>query len=150
MHKIVFLDIDGVLNKNGHAASTPQLNGKHLSLLAEVVKKHNLKIVLSSSWRVAKNKTFLIGNSTENPYDIIVDSFSKFDIEIYDITPIGKTRGEEIETWLLTTDLNNVEYAILDDYDDFLNYQKLNWVKVDPNIGLTQNDIRKLERILNV
>jgi hypothetical protein len=150
MHKIIFLDIDGVLNKNGHAASTPELNSKFVSILSKFVNKHDIKIVLSSSWRIAKNRVFLIGKVTENPYEIIENKFSEYGMKIFDVTPIGKTRGKEIETWLLTTDLENVEYAILDDYDDFLQYQKSYWVKVNSNVGLSENDISKLARILNV
>lgn len=45
--KVIFLDIDGVLNSKG----TSTLDDTYISRLKEIVKATDAKIVLSSSWK---------------------------------------------------------------------------------------------------
>ena len=49
--KIIFLDVDGVLNSEQDRFSWTIESDKHLILLACIVRRTDAKIVVSSSWR---------------------------------------------------------------------------------------------------
>lgn len=124
--KIVFLDIDGVLN---HAHTREKFNGivgiddYNLFIFADFMKRANeledTKIVLSSSWRYEVNYQ---GEHIKNGYDYICERLSEYNLSVFDITPLFKdiwgygNRGEEIAIWLKEhKDLNITGYVILDD-----------------------------------
>lgn len=50
--KIIFLDVDGVLNSVQDGYSIRLRTDSHLKLLQHIVKETGAKIVLSSSWRI--------------------------------------------------------------------------------------------------
>lgn len=115
--KIVFLDVDGVLNchrtaiafgtiphttaRNGRAA----LDEVAIRLIGGIVRKAGAMIVLSSTWR--KHEDWL-------------DYGPALDLPIIDRTPsLAGFRGEEIADWLQRHP--GVEcYAIIDDDSDML------------------------------
>lgn len=117
--KIIFLDIDGVLNShqwiraNEHLLKTQQLS-MHVDLdkeavarLERLVKQTEAKIVISSTWRIV--------HSLSSLRDIL--GRHGFTGEVIDKTPkLNIARGLEIQQWL---DKNPVEsFVILDDSSD--------------------------------
>lgn len=147
--KIVFLDIDGVLNSfrsvvalggYGHLNSKrgkmtleeAKLDIISLKLVQKLVKETDSKVVISSSWR------------------ILADDVSAFDF--LDMPVIGFTeslwgiRGTEIQKWL---DENPVEsYTIIDDDSDMLESQMDNFVKTYNDYGFTVQNFEKAYEIL--
>lgn len=143
--KIIFLDIDGVLNSWGsyyalggypHTLQEVGLfDWVAIGLLQRLCKSDaNIKIVMSSSWRLS----------------FPADAFTKaFDLPVIDNTPGDDTesRGEEIRQWLAAhPTIRN--YVIIDDNDWVLPHQRKRFVKTDPDVGLTFHNIRKVMRIL--
>lgn len=118
---IIFLDIDGVLNSYAYYKETGNdLNLKSVDILSQIYHKFNCKIVLSSTWRELKD---ISEESAQKMWKHLVDTLSKYNMEIYDITPIIKNnRPLEIATWLQNNSCLN--FLIL--YDDFplLEYKK--------------------------
>ena len=118
---IIFLDIDGVLNSYAYYKETGNdLNLKSVDILSQIYHKFNCKIVLSSTWRELKD---ISEKSAQKMWKHLVDTLSKYNMEIYDITPIIKNnRPLEIATWLQNNSCSN--FLIL--YDDFplLEYKK--------------------------
>lgn len=165
MRKIIFLDIDGVLNshiiasewkarnsknggyggwfKEGDPLSKEVIKWGHKNLenLQEIVDQTNAKIVISSTWRIH----FSIETFKE-----MFTIYGWKDAPIIDRTPGGyKTRGLEINRWL--KDHPEVEsYVIIDDFDEFMISQKKNFVNTDPEIGLTYKDAINAINILNL
>lgn len=169
--KIIFLDIDGVLNSEKWYQERFDINLEtypicefdpltieQLNLLTD---KTNAKIVISSTWRIGRTM------------DELKKLFKKVGIkgEIIGITPDlafndghGVDRGNEIKRWI---DINckrwynkmfgeddsekfNLEsYVILDDNSDMLLEQKDNFVKTSWGDGLTALHTRKAITILN-
>ena len=173
--KIIFLDIDGVLNSEKWYKERfdkklyPNLEGyplcefdplaiEKLNLLTD---KTNAKIVISSTWRMGRT------------IDELKKLFEEVGIkgEIIGITPDltfndghGVDRGNEIKRWI---DINckrwynkmfgeddsekfNLEsYVILDDNSDMLLEQKDNFVRISWSDGLTALHTRKAITILN-
>ena len=77
--KVIFLDIDGVLNHSGYQDDI--VDPKKIILLKKLVKLTNAKIVLSSSWRRKYDK---YGNLVDDTsYKIIKKILKKYNLEIY-------------------------------------------------------------------
>lgn len=127
--KVLFLDIDGVLN-------TPKMLGRFgmdfidnilVALVARIVKETECKIVLSSTWRIDKQDLMLATRE-----------LAEQGLTIYDCTPVLNTRmypsrHEEIQSWL---DQNPVErFAILDDDPEAC--IEGHFFRTDENRGLT-------------
>lgn len=115
--KIVFLDIDGVLNSTQFDRIRTNKQGNidetRLPLLKQLVDETQAQIVLSSSWRKHWNKY-------ENLCDIIGreinELFDKYGLCIYDKTPVSPNndRSEEIRMWLKEHN-SSEQFVILDD-----------------------------------
>lgn len=118
---IIFLDIDGVLNSYAYYKETGNdLNLKSVDILSQIYYKFNCKIVLSSTWRELKD---ISEESAQKMWKHLVDTLSKYNMEIYDITPINKNnRPLEIATWLQNNSCSN--FLILDDNFPLLEYKK--------------------------
>lgn len=137
--KIIFLDVDGVLNSEQDRFSWTLESDKHLILLACIVRRTSAKIVVSSSWR---NYGLL---------DILKKRLNDFSMSVFDITGHNKDdiRGLEIKEWL--DNHSDVEsFAILDDEDfDILEYFPNNLVKTNTKAGLQKKDAEKCIAILS-
>ncbi len=156
MIKIIFLDIDGVLN-NEVMCFNPEWKEKQfdidkrcMDLLNNLIEKTDAKVVISSVWRY--------GNTIESLQKLLEEY--GFKGEVIGLTPsYGHTacvRGNEILGWLQDNqdryeglDYNFKNYVILDDDGDMLLFQKDNFIHVDNFSGLTPNIIWKAEKILN-
>ena len=124
--KIIFLDIDGVLNSFQTFREIYyewQLTGVRrvaidpvkVSLLKEIVDNTDAKIVLSSSWRtLGKMKKGKLVTKNQNLHDLI-EILNNNGLEIFDITPRCRSgnREEEIRKWLENKEVEN--YIVIDD-----------------------------------
>lgn len=116
--KILFLDIDGVVNsvKNFNPKNNTlyPLDRYCAFLVGRIQLQTGCKVVLSSSWR-------------HDPR--AVQEVSQNVVELLDITPtLGKYRGDEVQAWL-DKHPEVTKYAILDDDMDFYVYQAPNFFK---------------------
>jgi len=145
--KILFLDIDGVLNSTRtlaafgdyphsfSASDMEKFDDVAIALIRRVCIDTSCEIVLSSSWRIDHT---------------CVQAAYALDLPIIDSTPIlnNTARGFEINAWLSYNP--KVEcYAIVDDIDAMLDFQKPFFVQTDANVGLTLENYWDLKRILN-
>ena len=126
--KVIFLDIDGVLNtfqtftkcyyeykKNG--IRKLEIDENKVYLLKQIVDNTNALIVLSSSWRklgrMENNKLI----PEHKKLSDLLDIFKKYNLSIYDITP-GSSDGNrefEIRKWLENTSLDIDNFIVIDD-----------------------------------
>lgn len=124
--KVIFLDIDGVLNTDYSTSTCIGEHGEHylgvdndkLVQLKNIVDATGAKIVLSSDWRI----DYQIGtaNQIEKCSKYLYDKMYKYGLEIYDKTVDIQwaLRDEEIKTYL---DQHEVEeFVILDDRPFFI------------------------------
>lgn len=137
--KVLFLDVDGVLSKRPYPNCSGSVQYKKIKILKKIVEKTKCKIVLSSFWRTKEKK-----------FKEITKKLSKYDLKIMDKTPIYKNgkRSDEINDWL--KDHPSVKkYVIIDDVDQFDDYQKKFFVKINPKKGLVKKDAKEIINILN-
>lgn len=150
--KVIFLDIDGVLNSNRSAKALggmpfPDEMGSrdwHLfdpvavGLLQKVCEETGAVCVLSSSWRMSMTLAE------------VQDLAAYLGVKIVGATRPTLTRemrGEQIRDWLCSN--HPIEkYAILDDDADMLDEQKDNFVQTSFQEGLLFEHYMKLVSIL--
>ena len=174
--KVLFLDIDGVLNSENWFAyriycvknnmvnilmnfvDTDDRNIKHkltmlddraIANLNRIIEETGCKVVLSSSWRSSIE--------SENIFTQDLLKLKGFKYEFYDVTPrlwfsdFSIRRGEEIKFWLdKESEKHEIEsFVILDDDSDMLPEQMNNFIHVDGQVGLTDRDVLTAIEILN-
>lgn len=161
--KVIFLDIDGVLNTGIYATHFFEIckhfdltrraakdirhglrdefgshfDPKPVTLLKWIIELTEAKIVVSSTWRMSGKETMkLMWEMRDLPGEVI------------DITPILNTdRGEEIDMWLKENQVD--KYVIFDDDSDMLPEQKPFFIQTDGEYGITYKDAEKAIQILN-
>lgn len=160
--KIIFLDIDGVLNSmktceenhlrtgqngfGGFFREQETLTHDHVlwgqdlvNNLKRIVEETNASIVISSTWR----KYYSI-----NKFKEMFAVYGWENAPVIGITDReGPERGREINRY--TFSYNIEKYVILDDDSDMLSTQMQNFVNTDPDCGLSEEDAEKAINILN-
>lgn len=155
--KVIFLDIDGVLN-NILRENVSRIEGmegiyhhdpKCVKLLNNLIAATDAKIVVSSTWRLGETmdsmNRILKGIGVVGKLIGMTPRLDKWNL-----------RGNEIRCWINThaEEVLNCKahefqnYVILDDDSDMLLWQVDNFIHVDPSNGLTKRDICKAYRIL--
>ena len=155
--KIIFLDIDGVLNSDRYEASRVEDNDynyidlSRVRLLADIVTATDAKIVLSSSWRVDWDKSFhLCGNDGK----YINECLAAYGIGVMDKTPFISfftDRRKEILSWLSRHPGEVESFVILDDIN--YGWEELNARVVITNPmghGLEEEHVKKVLDVLSV
>lgn len=119
--KVIFLDIDGVLN-NYSTKIDLRWEPSLVEILNRIIKETGAKVVLSSTWRRIESNRNIIKNDMK--------------IDFIDVTPKRwKERGHEIQEWL---DKNPVveRFIILDDDADMVHLMS-HLLQTDGEFGLT-------------
>ena len=165
MIKVIFLDIDGVLNtRDWHSRMTKDtprdefgfaFDPVAVSNLAHIIEKTDAVIVISSSWKfygVPKlRQMWKIRNLPGTILDITPNTVSD---EVLlnanlDEMELGVCRGNEIKEWLSRHKGEVSNYVIIDDFDDLLPEQMCHAVITNTLIGITESDAEKSIMILN-
>lgn len=154
--KIIFLDIDGVLNsriydRKRNWKEQTELDETRLPLLKDIVDETGAKIVLSSTWKEHWDKD---PEKCDKDGIYIVKTFAKFGLEIYDKTPdLGRNfdRPDEIITWLNATQEAIESFVIIDDYRYAWGSLSNRFVKTNYyyGLGLEEEHVQKAIKILN-
>lgn len=146
----MFLDIDGVLNHESTKARInlpkypwtcgldPELLNKYLNWIDD----KPIAVVLSSMWRY---------------HDDLLEYLRDHGIDFHDITERGggfgflhsTVRGEEVASYLKAHP-EITHYAIIDDIRWFLPEQEPFIVFTDPEVGVQEADLAKLDEILEL
>lgn len=155
--KIIFLDIDGVLNCNSTRERVDGLyfvEDSKIEILQEIIKRTDAKVVLSSTWRMGWAWMQHNPNYHDKHFEMLRDKLQEYGIQIYDITPIvgNVPRGIEIDEWLRCHP--NVEsFVILDDDSDMDKHigrlVKTRWKAVGSGGGLMKKHIKLAIELLN-
>jgi len=137
--RVLFLDIDGVLNSTrtcvafgGYPMELHHLEAfdqAAIALIKRLCETADVKIILSSAWRL------------HHPF---ADVGKALALPIVGRTPsLAGPRGMEINAWL-TSHPEATEYAIVDDDPDMLPDQLVRFVRTDGHEGLTWRDFVRL------
>jgi len=165
MKKIIFLDIDGVLNtRDWHSRMTKDtpmdefgwvFDPVAVANLAHIIDETGADIVISSSWKfygVPKlrdmwKKRKLPGNILDiTPNTVSDEILLNANLDEFQL---GVCRGNEIKEWLARHESTISNYVIIDDFDDMLPEQEDHVVLTDTLVGITEFDAGKAIAILN-
>lgn len=167
MSKVIFLDIDGVLNTERQhdrcvAAGLAYVDNfgyafdpVSVANLKRIVDETGADIVISSSWKFWGHSTMQkLWTSRELPGKIIDvtpnnvsdEMLLSVDLNLMEL-PAGK--GSEIKEWLETEGQQVTHYAILDDLPDMLPEQQSHFVQTNPRVGITKDDADRIITILS-
>lgn len=167
--KIIFLDIDGVLNPTHFnnalfkmwKASHEEIKSKdefgdlffdqNVDALRFIIEHTESQIVLSSTWRMNglnRNQQMWLERDlpgklidiTPHANELLDDSISRFYDDI--------CRGAEIDYWIKDKNFTG-NYIIIDDTEDMLKSQESVFIKTNPYCGLTMKDAKRAIEILN-
>lgn len=168
-NKIIFLDIDGVINPVHYMNAMGKLwSASHNEIksfddygqlffyhncdaLKYIIDKTGAKIVISSTWRMSGLKVMqdmwrdrgLAGEVIAiTPTEVEVVDAGK--AEFYD----SVCRGMEIDHWIKTNNFTG-NYVIIDDTQDMLDEQEHLFIVTNPYCGLTFKNAEKAIAILN-
>lgn len=174
--KIIFLDIDGVLNSYGILTDSLKtfarkfkmerllsfLNSKYsfsgveerrVRFLARIVHKTGAKVVLSTSRRGGWYRDINIKNESDRQIQLL---FEKYKIEVIDIIPTlsNRSRQEEIAAWI-SSNWCIKNFVVLDDEDvrisNIIRTSKAKSIEGRSweNTGLKRRHINKAIKLLN-
>ena len=166
MRKVIFLDIDGVLNTKWWYAqmnrNTPKdkygyaFDPNAVSNLKYILDQTGADIVISSSWKSFGFSELeemweerglpgkLIGITPNSVSDEMLLNADLDNMELFSI------RGMEIKEWLSKKGRSISHYAIIDDMDNMLPEQQSHFVKTDPEIGITKENANQVIAILGI
>jgi hypothetical protein len=132
--KILFLDVDGVININGTFSKAAIVN---LNKLLKAEK--DLDIVISSSWR---HKGLETCRDILETHGVDPDRI----IGVTDSKPNDYERGHHIQRWLdKHKDID--KFVIFDDNSD-IKPDMAELVQTNPHVGITSSDVKKALKIL--
>ena len=163
MSRIIFLDIDGVLNSNfwndcqqREISDGTLVDVEKVKLLSMLVKRTKATIILHSGWKywfdqnlnplrpeaenlimLLKQEELLLGGITPDHSTEEIRTNKKFSL----------VKASEILAWLAEhEDVDN--WIVIDDLDLHCREIEMHQVKTDPHIGLTLDDVYKAEKML--
>ena len=171
MKKVIFLDVDGVLNSDRTLYEDISLEDDLILNLKELVHKTKAKIILSSSWRLSTEAVATLMDKLDK-FGLVISGMTcdgvdlnwlekyefdatkkyldtKFDYDENKQIKITHDRGAEIFKWLC--DHDDCTYIILDDdIEDIKPYfNESVIIKTSYKTGLTKENIEKAMQILN-
>lgn len=151
MNKIIFLDLDGVLNIMEGPLATFKNKLDHFE--KDLIDKFNtflntnedINIVISSSWR----------SDMKDLFDMLNKSGFEFTNRIIGATPLDSEnlqfRGEQIDSWLKINNFNGTYLCIDDSIDQICSFGKVKinrkfCLKIDPSTGISDQDIKYMNK----
>ena len=152
MNKIIFLDIDGVLNTE-HYQGLLQYQGKPwqdeygaffdpkaVKQLKRIIDATDADIVIESSWK------YLGLDAMKELWEV-----RNLPGTIIDITPslLGKNKGVEIASWLSKYAKQDIRYVIIDDEYVILDSQLPHFILTNPYEGITEEQANRAISMLN-
>jgi len=159
--KIIFLDIDGVLNtiRSYYATGSQETWDAIACKYLQVLLKYNndLRIVVSSTWRYSND---CLGIFKYNGFDTsmfhkhwrtpIMSPEEKLGLEAKSFKEKA-VRGIEIQRWLSDERHSDVtHYCIIDDDDDMLPEQEKHFVQVPAYDGILYSHMDRINNILEL
>ncbi|MCI8435880.1 MAG: hypothetical protein HFK10_08025 [Clostridia bacterium] len=153
--KVLFLDIDGVLNSRAYdrerdRKADTDIDVTRLPLVKEIVDRTGAKIVLTSTWRTDWDRD---PAKCKAGGRYIHRTFAEYGLEVFDKTPdfgLLAVRRDEVAKWLQTAVEPIEGFVIIDDDGFGWGDLSAHFVKTDPRnrLGLEQDHVERAIEIL--
>ena len=160
--KVIFLDIDGVLN-SGYTKERIEgytfVDASNIRFLKELIDQTGAKVVLSSTWRRGwalldtRDEESLTSSEKQDIrlFEALKARLLEYGIELMSYTRDFAQRGTEIDAWLKEWTGEPIEaFVILDDMDDWeLKPHGDHLVQTGFYAGLEPKNVRRALDVLN-
>ena len=170
-YPIIFLDFDGVLNTEKYYCELKSKglpsNDKYGQLfdpesvanLRKIIDATGARIVVSSSWRymglnVLQRMWYdrdLPGRIVDiTPLHLLDDKLRDTDLNQVDV--LSLCRGNEIKWYfdeVLDANSNSRRFVIFDDLKDVLPELQKHFIRIDPIVGITEEDVERAIEVIN-
>lgn len=163
MDRVIFLDIDGVLNSNFWNASHQKeisagmlIDLEKIRLLGKLVRNTKAEIILHSGWKfwfdsglkpLRKEAAYLQSQMQREGLVIAGTTPDHSTEEIRKSKKFSLVKAGEILAWL-DEHKEVSQWAVIDDLDLHDPRIEIHQLKTDSNIGLTDEDVHKAEAML--
>lgn len=163
MTKVIFLDIDGVLNSSFWNDAHPceindgtLIDSEKIKLLGELVRRTDAAIVLHSGWKYwfdsnleplrteSKRLKTLLSQEGLTINSVTPDHATK---EIKRDKKFSLIKAEEILAWL-DNHKETEQWVVIDDLDLHNTEVAKHQLRTNPQTGLTCNDVHEIEKML--
>lgn len=137
--RVLFLDIDGVLN---HGDGGMYFETEKIRILNKILATTDANLVVTSTWRLG---------ATPEEMDEVLTSQGVLPGRVIGVTPyLDDQRGREIQEWLKTwkSQYHIEKIVILDDRTDLAPLDNA-LVRTSKTIGLTENEANLAIQFLN-
>lgn len=157
--KVIFLDIDGVLNHDQWYVSKEyqslyqnednelDIDPKCAERINKICEQTGAKIVITSDWRISWYGTLRRLERGGINIEYVIDKTPE--LIWVNIPGLDRSRGAEIELWNNSNMDINQNYVIIDDRTDFKPGQQEHFIHINPYCGITDDDMNKAINILN-
>jgi hypothetical protein len=157
--KIIFLDIDGVLNSEVFLRENPNeaIDRNNVSILKKIIDKTGAVIVMSSAWRLWFDDNMM---PKEGYSQYLYDTLCDFSIKLFGKTPdlsteeiranktFSHVKAKEIIAWLKENQgIDN--YVVIDDLDLRNDEINTHLVRINGHIGITEEDAMSIIDMIN-
>lgn len=140
--RIIFLDVDGVLNGFKFQCKDFAVNWSCVRILKEIIEETWAEVVISSSWRLSEESLSQLYRECLC-FDLDLEKYV-----IWKTPKLTQWRWAEIRQWLLKNPFS--DFVILEDspHDMIFYVEEGLVVKTDHEFGLTAEDKEKAIKIL--
>jgi len=157
--KVIFLDIDGVLNSQTlvEKNANEKIDINAVKLLKKLIDQSGAVVVMSSGRRLWFDENMTTDDiEAQYMYDVLF----QYGINIYSKTPdfstdkirtrrtFGDVKAKEIIAWL-EKHCDVDKYVILDDLDLKNDQINANLIRIDGEFGISEEDVKRATDILN-
>jgi hypothetical protein len=147
--KIIFLDIDGVMQSTSSMIRTQNRGGflheEHVNALNWIIEQTDAYVVMTSTYRIMSDMKGLKRS--------FMDSGVRSDRIVSKTPMLGTNRGREIKDWLDTRkekgDYEIESYVVIDDGKDMAGIDWAKFINTDPDYGLTYVQAEMAVNLLN-
>jgi hypothetical protein len=154
-YKVVFLDIDGVLNnaefdRTSEGWSPNAMDPRSIGVLNAIIRRSAAWIVISSSWR----KLHSLSEIRRVLYEAgligeIIDTIPCLYGYLADeVAPRPMTRGDEIQEWINLQEEKPTSFVIIEDEEPMAHLEP-HTVRIDGKVGLLLEHLDKALALLN-
>lgn len=140
---VLFLDVDGVLNKHKESGKDSGLDIKKCELIKQLIEQvEDLQIILSSAWRY-------MGYGKDSVFQQCLRGIGIDDWPIIGMTELENTiENRDVTIWKFVFKNKLKNWAVLDDLECISKLGR-RAVQTDSKKGVSKKDIRKIANILN-
>ena len=143
--RVLFLDIDGVLNRTGYRPDESVdlrswIEAELATRLSQLVRALDASIVLASDWRNGRTLEHLAGELRA----------AGVDCSLLGVTPVlGQARWREIDAWMREHDVPPEHVVIVDDGYD-MGALAARFVRCSPLHGLDEDAVRAIKLLFGI